>query len=132
MRLVRLVGLVGLVGMGCSGYGTEPDTLPVAGTYKWVRSSGGIAGRSFTPASENYSVTFKFDGANVTALRNDSLKATASVQANGSDLQYAPALSVFKFDPQIDKQTVRLLKGDTISLADPCCDRFDHVFVRVQ
>jgi hypothetical protein len=127
------LGLVwGMMMLGCSSYGTDPDTAAVAGSWRWLSSTGGIAGRTYTPASEGYSVTFKFEGGNVTGLRNDSVKATASVLANGSSLQYAPPLNIFLFDPQIDKQTVRVLKGDTISLADPCCDRYDHVFIKAQ
>jgi hypothetical protein len=118
------------VGLACSSYGTEPDVPAITGNWKWIRSTGGIAGRTFTPASEGYSVLFKFAGNSLTVLRNDSVKATTNVSADGSALHYNPAVSVFLFDPQMDRQTVRALKGDTISLADPCCDRYDHVFVK--
>ena len=116
---------------GCSQLGTEPEA-GLTGTWAWVSSAGGIAGRSFTPASEHYTVQLKFAAGHVSLLRNDSIKATNSFTVSGDKVTYAPAVSVFLFDPQIEEQTLRVMKGDTIGLADPCCDRYDHIFVRVR
>ena len=129
MGMKRWVAVVLLIG-GCKSASTDPAENRLSGSYQWIRSSGGIAGRTMTPASENYSVRFTFSGNQVTIFRNDSSKATSTVTVRGDEVTYQPALSVFLFDQGIDVQTLRVFPGDTIALADPCCDRFEHVFVR--
>lgn len=115
----------------CSAYVAGPDeNATLTGTWDWIGSSGGIAGRSFSPATEHYSVRLSFAGGRVTTLRNDSTIATSNYAISNDTVTYAPALQVFVFDPQMDKQLIRSAKGDTITLADFCCDRFDHAFVR--
>jgi hypothetical protein len=127
---IKTVVLTTLVLGACTSASTDPDADLLSGNYEWVRSSGGIAGVTMTPASENYRVRFSFSGNQVTAFRNDSLKATSTVTVRGDEVTYQPSISVFVFDGGIDVQTIRKLPGDTIALADPCCDRFEHVFVR--
>ena len=122
--------LAAVVLSGCKSASTDPDAEILSGNYEWIRSSGGIAGSTLTPASENYRVRFSFSGNQVTAFRNDSLKATSTVTVRGNEVTYQPSISVFGFDGGIDVQTIRVLSGDTIALADPCCDRFEHLFVR--
>lgn len=128
---LKVVLVAALALVSCRSAGTDPSDAGLSGTYRWVRSAGGIAGRTFTPASEGYSIRFSFSGSQVTAFRNDSAKATAIVTMRGNDVTYQPSLSAFLFDPAIDTQTIRPLAGDTIALADPCCDRFEHIFVRL-
>ena len=127
---MRRVVMVALVLTACRSAGTEPSHDLLNGDFEWVGSSGGIAGRSVTPASEGYTVRFRFSGNQVNVLRNDSLKATALFTVRGDEVTYQPAVSVFGFDSGIDTQTVVDLPGDTIMLNDPCCDRFSHRFVR--
>ena len=127
---MKTIVLAALVLAGCKSASTDPGDDRLSGSYEWVRSSGGIAGFTLTPASENYRVRFSFSGNQVTAFRNDSLKATSTITVRGDEVTYQPSISVFAFDGGIDVQTIRVLPGDTIALADPCCDRFEHVFVR--
>lgn len=127
---MKTIVLAALVLGGCKSASTDPGDDRLSGSYEWVRSSGGIAGFTLTPASENYRVRFSFSGNQVTTFRNDSLKATSTITVRGDEVTYQPSISVFVFDGGIDVQTIRVLPGDTIALADPCCDRFEHVFVR--
>jgi hypothetical protein len=129
MGVKRLLALVVLI-TACKSAGTDPADERLSGSYVWTRSSGGIAGRTLTPASENYTVRFQFSGNQVTVFRNDSLKATSTFTVRGDEVTYQPSLSVFVFDQGIDTQTLRVIAADTIALADPCCDRYDHHFVR--
>lgn len=132
MKSKRFVALlVAAAAAGCSRSATGPDDT-LNGTWNWVRSTGGIAGQTYTPASVGYSVQFRFDKGKLTVLRNDSVKATPtySIDIEGR-VTYEPPVDVFTF-AHIEEQTVRALKGDTISLADPCCDRYDYVFVRAR
>ena len=114
----------------CRSAGTEPNDDRLHGEWEWVGSSGGIAGVTVTPATEGYTVRFGFSGNQVNVFRNDSLKTTALFTVRGDEVTYQPSISVFRFDGGIDMQTFVDLPGDTIALRDPCCDRFDHRFVR--
>ena len=114
----------------CKSAGTDPSMRSLQGSFQWIGSSGGIAGRSLNPASEGYTVRFNFTGNQVTVFRNDSLKGTSTVTTRGNEVTYQPSISVFLFDQGIDTQTFQDMAGDTIALRDPCCDRFDHRFLR--
>jgi hypothetical protein len=129
------MGLKGVVALSvllaaCRSAGTEPTQELLGGEWEWVGSSGGIAGRSVTPASEGYTVRFAFSGNQLNIFRNDSLRTTALFTVRGDEVTYQPSISVFGFDGGIDTQTLVDLPGDTIMLNDPCCDRFSHRFVR--
>ena len=124
-----LAGALLLLG-ACRSAGTDPSDNHLSGDYQWIRASGGIAGRTMTPASENYSVRFSFSGNQVSYFRNDSLKGTSMVTVRGNEVTYQPPVSAFAFHSGIDEQTFRVLPGDTLVLTDPCCDRFEYVFVR--
>ena len=127
---IKNIVLASLLLSACKSASTDPADDRLSGTYEWIRSSGGIAGVTMTPSSERYRVRFTFSGNQVAAFRNDSLKATSTMTVRGDEVTYQPSISVFPFDGGIDAQTIRALPGDTIALADPCCDRFEHVFVR--
>lgn len=129
MGMKRVVVWVVLLA-ACRSAGTEPAQEALSGTWEWVGSSGGIAGRSVTPASEGYTVRFSFSGNQLSIFRNDSLRATAQFTVRDDEVTYQPSISVFGFDGGIDTQTFVDLPGDTIMLNDPCCDRFSHRFVR--
>lgn len=114
----------------CRSAGTDPRVEAITGEYDWIGSTGGIAGRTVTPQSEGYRVRLRFSGNQVSIFRNDSLMATSLFTIRADEVTYQPAISIFGFDAGIDTQTFADLAGDTVALRDPCCDRFDHRFVR--
>ena len=128
MRRLAMSALV--LAASCKSAGTDPADHRLSGSYEWIRASGGIAGRVMTPSSESYSVRFSFSGNQVTYFRNDSLKGTSTVTVRGSEITYQPSVAAFVFHSGIDAQTFRVMPGDTLVLTDPCCDRFEYVFVR--
>lgn len=117
---------------GCRSASVAPDVDRLSGRWRWVESTGGIAGFRYTPADQNYSVELRFAGNQVTALRNDSVKTTSSFTIRGDEVTYQPSISAFTFDGGIDTQTLRVVAADTVMLSDPCCDMFSHLFVRVR
>jgi len=117
----------------CSGVSPATPEQPFAGSWRWVRSQGGIAGVEITPATEGYVIRLEFDGlGGVRAYRNDTLIATAGYTAlerlehSGVawEVTYDPELPAFLFDV-LDLTTARRT-GDVLILADPCCDRWVH------
>jgi hypothetical protein len=127
---IKRVLILSLMVAACRSAGTDPADELLSGEYDWIGSSGGIAGLTITPQTEGYTVRFRFSGNQVTVFRNDSLKATSLFTVRGDEITYQPSISVLGFDGGIDTQTFADLPGDTIALRDPCCDRFDHRFVR--
>lgn len=118
--------------LGCQSSGTAPDAPQVSGSWRWVSSSGSIAGRTFTPATESYQVRYEFSGNQLRAFRNDSLIATSLITVTDDEITFQPSFRAFVFGYQGDTQTVEVLEGDTLVLSDPCCDLFTHRFVRVR
>lgn len=129
MGLTRVMVLTALLA-ACRSAGTDPAAAPLDGEWEWIGSTGGIAGRRVTPATEGYDVRLNFSGNRVRAFRNDSVRGTARMTVAGQELTYEPPITVFIFDGAIEAQTFEIVSGDTLALRDRCCDRFDHRFVR--
>lgn len=119
-----------ILAAACTYSSTGPDGDTPSGTWRWLESTGGIAGVRYTPSSEGYNVRYVFSGNQVSAFRNDSLKATSLITVRDDEITYQPSISVFVFGGGIDVQTLQVISADTIMLHDPCCDRFSHRFVR--
>ena len=124
-----LLGL--LLIAGCRSASLEPGIDRLSGTWRWVSSSGGFAGTVVTPESVNYTAQLRFNGSQVTVLRNDSVKGATTFRIRGDSISYHPPLSVFAYGGGIEFQRVSV-SGDTLVLNDPCCDLFTHMFVRVR
>jgi hypothetical protein len=124
--------LVGLLLLGaCRSASLEPGVDRLSGTWRWIESTGGIAGMRVTPESVNYTAQLRVTGRQIKVVRNDSIKATASFTIRGDSVTYQPTLSVFAYGGGIDSQRLSM-SGDTLILSDPCCDLFTHMFVRVR
>lgn len=124
-----LVGL--LLVTGCRSASLEPGIDRLAGTWRWIESTGGIAGMKVTPASVNYTAQLRFAGSQVTVLRNDSVKGSTTFRLHGDSISYQSALPVFVYGGGMESQRLAM-SGDTLVLNDPCCDLFTHMFVRVR
>ena len=133
-RGAALAGLALAAACGTSPASIELDRLE--GRWEWVSASGGIAGRTITPATEGYTMQVRFldDGA-AELFRNGARERTAEYEltvgrANGS----FPDQDVVRFTPALlgfDEMAVQLEGTDELILADGCCDGFTYQFVRV-
>ena len=111
----------------------------MTGAFDWLSSSGGIAGRQFTPASEGYSVRLEFAGDQVRAFRSGTLVGEArftlredSLRASPQPVylvEYEPTLQVFPFDA-FEQHTLRIVGKLVVELDDGCCDRYTHTFAK--
>lgn len=132
-----LTAVCGFWLLACTSQSTGPHLDgPLAGTFTWVRSGGGIAFQERTPASEGYQLTLVFDGDSVRAFRNATLAAVAHFTIREDSLRMSPApVYIVRYDPplpalafdQFEEHSVHITP-DTLYLVDPCCDRFTHVF----
>lgn len=139
--------LAALVAGGCGGGGKttvkapQPDYAgPLAGTWSWVYSVGGIAGQRTTPveAGRIVSYTFVKDGTlrvdrtpgeerltRFSLLPGFEPRDTLSVRV----IRFIDPLNVFP--PAVEIQNLRI-RGDTLVLTDRFADGFEHTFVRAR
>lgn len=127
----RWVALL-VLATACNYAGTEPDGDSPSGDWRWVASSGGIAGTYIPASSVNYTIRYRFSGNQVTVFRNDSARATSLITVRSDEITYQPAIPGAVFGSGMDTQTFRVLPGDTLVLNDPCCDMYTHTFVRLR
>lgn len=127
---------------GCSFEARPEGTTSLIGPWRWIGSSGGIAGIRPTPDDEEINLIFYFHrNSAVTVYIDDTLRARIpyatvpatppSVLPRAQELQYAIPIEAFPFDPTIHRHTVKRADADTLILADPCCHRYEHTFVRI-
>ncbi|MDA0329186.1 MAG: hypothetical protein O2958_09285 [Gemmatimonadetes bacterium] len=125
--------LTAMVFAGC-GDSLGLDTQEhLAGSWNWVESSGGIAGVTLTPASTGETMTLRFPSAGLVELirngafvRSSTYTLTPVLEEDSFGIEYEPPLLGF------ETQTGTLLRGDTLVLADGCCDGFVYRWVRAR
>ncbi len=128
---------------GCAAEGGPADEPGVHGVWRWVGSFGGIVGIRPTPTDEGYERIFHFRrNGSLTIYAGDSTRAridyrVAPVHPEQDvpprpGVRYADPLTAFPFDPGVDRHVLRRAGPDTLILADPCCHRYEHAFVRVE
>jgi len=106
----------------------------VTGGWSWVRSTGGIAGTTRTPETEGYEATIRFGVDGVVEWRQDG-ELQWSTTWTLVDLTESPLpghKTIRYGDPVFgwDEQGVGLRDNGDLVLTDPCCDGFQHEFVR--
>jgi hypothetical protein len=139
--LLQAALLIGtLLGPACAADPGTAQTGEIRGAWHWAGSRGGIAGVHVGPESEGYSVMLYFrrdgtldiyrDGEHQTRVLVATTHPTDTAELGQYVLQYADPLTVLPFGIGVDRHSVHTSGRDTLILIDPCCDRFEHVFVR--
>lgn len=111
------------------------DFADVTGSWNWVRSTGGIAGTTRTPATEGYEATILFDSDGTVEWRKDG-ELQWSTLWTLVDLTAGPlpGMKTIRYEDPVfgwDEQGVGLTEDGHLVLTDPCCDGFEHEYVRV-
>lgn len=123
---------------GCASGSLEPEAAhPLAGTFTWTVSEGGVAYMQRTAETEGYVAWLVFSGSTVRAYRNGQLVGTShfTVTENAQvesplpvyEVHFEPPLTALKFAP-FEDETVRITGKMGIALDDGCCDRYVHLF----
>jgi hypothetical protein len=145
---VTFLGMISLIVTGCSDVGTEPDVnvALISGTWRWVRSTGGIGGTTITPTpgvitKDVYAIHGTFS-----RFRNDTLIVSARFSFSTRDGRILMKLTdIRKYlgfpvsDPSypfgvfdwLGEEWVTF-EGDTLFLADNGYDLYSHMFLRLQ
>lgn len=112
----------------------KEETLPnnsLAGTWQWVSSTGGIAGKTYTPASEGYERSLLFtDNLKYSNLKN-------SISQKSGKFEIIKAKSIYKTELvdfiKYDDGTMSIIlnqTSDELVLADNNYEGFSETFKR--
>jgi hypothetical protein len=120
---------------GCSGSSIAFEVDRLEGRWEWREATGGIAGRTITPASEGYTMELRFlDGDDVELHRSGQPQTNATYRlATGSDEGSFAGKDVVRFTPALfgwDEMLIQLSVEGELILTDGCCDGYTYTFVR--
>jgi hypothetical protein len=104
------------------------------GSWNWVKSQGGIAGVTITPASAGYTRKVVYNP-NMTYewYKNDSLEVMSAFSIYYITESPLDTFPVIHYDslPEFQDKMIYSLKNDTLVLSDRCIDCFVHTYVKV-
>ena len=157
----RSVGMVAVILLVLSVLVTacsKPEKKVLAGTWRWVATTGGIGGWCYTPESEGFEAEFVFKGGTFTFYK-DGEKVTSGTYHIDYDVDETiytnePFYSCFNirfhlteaqwkkvaeaFNGKLSLCSFKYLatlgyseaEGQVFSLCDECCDGFCYTFVK--
>jgi hypothetical protein len=145
MRLIAAFAVSGAVLTACQSAILRPSS---AATYRWVYSTGGIAGRRITPDSQHLSVVYSFasdsmlfvvknpGGVDTTryhitpvAGASQNAPRRGGVDTTRKYIHYKRPIGIL---PPFDSvQYLRRVSKDTLVLGDRCADCYQHTLVRI-
>ena len=122
--------------MACSGNPTAVEIDRLEGSWAWESASGGIAGRTVTPATQGYTMEVRFlAGGKAELYRNDTLTTSANFRLDlGEKGGSFVGRDVVRFDQSLlggwEEMGVELT-GSSLLLVDGCCDGYAYSFHRI-
>lgn len=128
-----------LLAAGCSEGVVSVSTGELAGRWTWVRSTGGIAGRTLTPETEGFTGVLRFglDHTVEWAVDGEVRWSTTYTLGRGREGSAMAGRDVVRYgEPAFgwEEQAVEVELGrdgtPTLTLTDPCCDGYVHEYVR--
>ena len=113
--------------------GAQSDSTYI-GSWNWVRSVGGFAGRTITPATEGYAIRIELTRDSIdNVYRDGSLMESRRFSIRRCKNPYSPdSVDVisYSFPPEVQVQNISLIGPDTLNLIDQCMDCYNHYYVR--
>jgi hypothetical protein len=128
----RLAGDLGLSDRGSWRAEKEPRTPPVLGSWRWIRSIGGIVGWELRPPP-SVRITYLKDGL-FSHYRNDTLEATTTYTILRERTFMSPvSVDVIHYGDSLRfvPQSFRIDR-DTLKLYDQCLDGYYQEYVRIR
>lgn len=122
---------------GCASSPAAVDLDQWTGRWEWRSASGGIAGRTITPASEGYTMELRLtaDG-EAELLRNGTVTQRVTYELGvGKKGGSFEGRDVVRFTPTMfgswEEMGVAFPDAGHLMLADGCCDGFTYSFARL-
>jgi hypothetical protein len=106
----------------------------IFGKWQWVSSTGGLAGKTITPASEGYSLRVEFRTNGIyRKYKSDTLaeQKKFSFSPETSIHHHKPVWTV-SFDEGSPKMAISFSGPDTLILDEQVFDGFEHVYSRIK
>ncbi len=106
----------------CSSNTTGPtDENKITGEWQWVVSSGGFAGKTITPASAGFDISYTFFAdSTVIFARNDTTIFSSKFEIVDDTLK----INANSIDQIIE------IENDRLTMTENCIDCFEHVYER--
>jgi len=127
-----LFGAVLLIALtGCND-DPNPAENSIIGKWRWVSSTGGIAGVTITPASEGHTMFIEFtEDSTYRKYVADTLQFEVLYSiTEGQSIFSTEPVPMIDFGPQRIKQAILELESNKLFLAEDCFDCFGHTFSR--
>jgi hypothetical protein len=113
--------------------GARSDSTYV-GSWNWIKSIGGFAGTTRTPATDGYTVKIELTRDSVyNVYRDGGLTVSRRFSIHREKNSYSPdSVDVLSYpnDPAIPRQNIMLMSRDTLIIIDQCMDCYNSFYVR--
>jgi len=116
--------------MGCSNSDESELKSQLIGKWKWVESSGGIDGRTETPASTGNAVTLEFTSTTMKTFVNGNLESEVNYEIqSGSSITTTEKTDLIVYENGTIHSV--LLEGNSLVLIEECYDCFQHNYLKM-
>lgn len=112
-----------------------PASTSIVGRWRWVKSVGGIAGMTATPASNGYNLTQVYDANSTFKLyKNDSLELQSKYSIIRNFKYQTQTIDLLKIGDDESNRADFTVRNDTLYASNMLfiSDGFSSVYVRVK
>jgi hypothetical protein len=115
--------------MGCSNSDESELKSQLIGKWKWVESSGGIDGRTETPASTGNAVTLEFTRTTMKTFINGNLESEINYEIQvGSSIRTTQKTDLIVYENGTIQSV--LIEGNSLVLFEECYDCFQQNYLK--
>ena len=117
--------------IGCTKEGDINLSSQLVGKWKWIESSGGIDGRTETPASTGNVITIEFTLATMKTFVNGKLESEVRYEIqSGSSIRTKEKTDLIVYENGTTHSVV--LEGNSLVLFEECYDCFQHNYLKIK
>lgn len=129
MKRIFLTLIVIALLASCSSKENRPISTEIFGTWKWVKSTGGVSGTTETPESTGNQVILEISEETIKKYVNGVLESELSYFIVQGQSIWTPIVSNIIIYENDSRQSVEL-DGDNLTLYDECYDCFQNEYIR--
>ena len=128
MNKIAYVFITVLLLLSCDNDDATQNLLN--GKWNWVSSSGGIVGKTMTPASENKKIVLEFYNSVMTKYENGNLVSEDAFSVETRESILGGQRKMIIIDNS-EAQSFEII-GDKLFLSDECYDCYQYEYDRVK
>lgn len=137
MKKTSLKYILSLLFISLAGCQSDEDVLgpqvnSIFGRWEWIRSVGGLAGLTRTPASEGYQMDVEITPAGKfrTFRNGELLNESEYTIKKGNSIVLNAETEILDLGENAMKYSFTVVNYDTLYLNEECVDCFSHVYKR--